>query len=316
MFKRKFWLSGLFGSLVIPCPAQDVPGSNMVNMVLVPAGPFTMGSDLTDQSAVAKDFGLKKPLYMDEHPKHTVTLPAYWIDKFEVTNAEYLRFVIATNGWVPVTWEQTGYLLAPHLLAKADSELLRRIAIETFKIESNVEDLDKDALISTINSKRQSMDPLPVTGVTWKNANDYCHWLGKRLPTEAQWEKAARGVDQREYPWGVNWDETKLNAGGGEKWEYGVAPVGSYPAGESPFKAHDLAGNVMEWVHDWYAPYPGSNYQSENFGKRFRVARGGGWGGTGHYAVSHFYRNGFRFFLDPEAAFSDLGFRCVASEQG
>lgn len=289
--------------------AVSPPSSDMVP---IPAGRFIMGSDQVDRGSVTKDYGLKKPLYKDEHPAHEVDLPGFWIDKFEVTNEAYLRFVAGTNYWIPQTWEQTGYLLTPNILSKADIQTLRRMAVEMFKLEQDL-GMDKDRLISAIDTQRHTMDRLPVTGVTWQNATDYCQWLGKRLPNEAEWEKAARGNDRREYPWGESWDASRLNAGGGEKWEQGVAPVGSYPAGASSFGVQDLAGNVMEWVADSYIAYPGGDYQSVDFGDRFKVVRGGGWGGIGHYAVSHFYRTAFRFFLAPESAYSDLGFRCATT---
>jgi len=283
------------------------------DMVAVPGGPFVMGSKLKDDEGKAQEFGSTKPWYQDETPQRTVTLPEFWIDKFEVTNSQFRNFVITNNYWIPVGWKESGYLLSREVLSYADLPTLRRLAANMFKLDMEVDKMEYEPLLDAVVKHQQQFDNLPVTGVTWPQARDYCQAQGKRLPTEAEWEKAARGDKGNEYPWGNPWDETRLNAGSGEGWEHGVAPVGSYPQGVSPYGVQDVAGNVMEWVDDWYGPYPGSKYKSDDYGEKMKVVRGGGWGGMGHYVISHFYRTAYRFPLKPEYTFVDLGFRCAQS---
>lgn len=282
-------------------------------MILIPAGPFVMGSNLKDSDGKAHEFGSSKPWYLDESPQRSVTVPEFWIDKFEVTNSQFRDFVVANNYWIPQGWKESGYLLSRDVLSFADLPTLRRLATTTFKLELDVNQMEYEPLLGTLAAHQAKFDNLPVTGVTWRQAHDYCKNQGKRLPTEIEWEKAARGSRGNEYPWGNQWDQSRLNDGSGEGWPHGVAPVGSYPKGASPYGVQDMAGNVMEWVDDWYQPYPGSQHKSDDFGEKMKVVRGGGWGGMGHYVISHFYRTAYRFNLKPEFTFIDLGFRCAQS---
>jgi formylglycine-generating enzyme required for sulfatase activity len=234
-------------------------------MVLIPAGPFVMGSDKEDTEGRAQEFGAMKPWYLDEHPRQVVNLPSYFIDRTEVTNGQYLLYLRATGAPVPKGW-------------------------------------------GSANTAPEARDR-PVTGVNWFEADRFCRWLGKRLPTEAEWEKAARGPDGREFPWGDTFDPQKGNTGATRLGS--VMPVGHFPEGASPYGVLDMVGNVWEWTDSWYRAYPGATYHSDDFGETYKVIRGGGWGGVGHYTLEQFYRAAYRFYIDPSIGFNDAGFRCA-----
>lgn len=219
-------------------------------MVLIPAGEFEMGSNDGED---------------DEKPVHTVYLDAFYMDKYEVTNALYKKFMDATGYKAPAYW----------------------------------------------NDKRFNDPQHPVVGVSWKDANEYCKWAGKRLPTEAEWEKAARGgLVGKKYPWGDTLTHNDANySGKGDKdiWKY-TSSVGSFPP--NGYGLYDMAGNVYEWCADWYgsnyyASSPKSNPAGQSSGL-VRVLRGGSWSHLNDSNLRTAYRN----YYDPTYVYNYLGFRC------
>ena len=205
----------------------------------------------------------------EDAPAHPVDLQAFEIDQFEVTNADFDVFVRAT-----------GY----------------------------VTDAERTEKKGWRDSFGEGQENHPVVRVTWNDAVAYCTWLDKRLPSEAEWEKAARGTEGYRYPWGNEWDAAKANTkASGLR---GTVAVGSFGAGASPYGVEDLAGNVWEWTADWYQAYPGNTTFDAYYGEQCRVTRGGGWFDAEPQVVT-FNRN----CADPDrTAIDELGFRCARSK--
>jgi len=265
-------------ALLGACTASPGPTSHRTTdgaeMMLVPAGEFLMGS--TDADPKAGD---------DEMPQHLIYLDAFWIDRTEVTNARDVQFLNS---------------LEEHAGACAGQDCA----------ETQVEDkyshiLWQDGRYVVENG----FEDHPATQVSWYGAQAYCTWAGASLPTEAEWEKGARGVGGRLFPWGNEAPDC-------EKAQYGgcggaTVPVGSRHAGASPYGVLDMAGNVWEWVADWYDPAyydasPARNPQGPDSGAR-RVFRGGSWG-----YLPTFIRTGDRARNRPTYAGFNAGFRCAA----
>lgn len=307
-----FIISAIFLCMTATTQAAKLPP----NMVQIPAGEYVVGSNKTDDKNQQKEFGFIEPLFVDEHPLHTVKTPAFLIDKYEVTNAQFKKFVLATNHPAPTVWVQNGYNVSEKRLAAFKLDFLRRVASEYFLLDMDTTTMSHKQLLKELLKIQRAQDNLPVMSVTWSDAQKYCTWLKKRLPTENEWEIAARGKQGYEYPWGNVFDIKKTNGGqandklADRNQDNPIAPVGSYPQDKSPFGVMDMAGNVSEWVDDWYQPYAGSTYRSKYYGTTEKVIRGSS-ASVGHYALAMFFRTALRAHMAPDKVSEDLGFRCA-----
>jgi formylglycine-generating enzyme required for sulfatase activity len=302
-------------SIFTACGKSEAPATLSgaaltVPMTLIPAGEFIRGSDAVDKDGLQQRYGFAAPLFVDEHPRHRQHLPAFSIDIYEVTNVQYKAFVAATQRAAPEQWRDSGYGYTAAELNAKDADALRALGAEVFRLDMDTRAMDRPALIAAMLEQQKQQDNYPAGGMTWFDAYAFCVWRGARLPTEAEWEKAARGPDGREFPWGNDWDPKLAGTGDDVGEEEGFSPVGSFPQSASPYGVHDMAGNVWEWVSDWYDAYPNADYTSKEYGKKNKVIRGGS-GGMGHYSISYFYRGATRQHAEPEMQSEDVGFRCA-----
>lgn len=242
--------------------AIEIPGG----MVVVPAGSFLMGSDpQKDRAAGPQEF-----------PQRRVHLDTFWIDRYEVSNVDYLRFVLGTGADWPKFWRETPF--------------------------------------------PEKVSLHPVINVSWYEADAYCQWAGKRLPSEAEWEKAARGEQAPIFPWGdepAGWIKSNIAHSGSKRgFKYPpLANVTRYDKGVSPYGVYQMAGNVSEWVSDWFDPEyyrrgVDVNPQGPDTGE-MKVFRGGSWNEDPEVA-----RSAGRNAGPPDRRSYLTGFRCAQSDGG
>ena len=275
-------------------PTQVSPKDGMM-LMFVPEGEFKMGLD-TGKS--------------EEKPAHTVYLDAFWIDRTDVTNSQFKRFV--NDSAYQTEAEKAG----------SSTMYIYDVRAKDWEPRDGANWLHPQGPSSGL----AGLENHPVVHVSWYDAAAYCDWAGRRLPTEAEWEKAARGTDGRAYPWGnqkpggkllnfadkninLDWAENSINDG----YRYS-SPVGNYPAGASPYGALDMAGNVYQWVADWYSE---TYYQSKSTWRnptgpdsgQERVLRGDSWA-----SFIDNVRSSSRDRRDPATTYDNIGFRCATSQ--
>jgi serine/threonine protein kinase len=286
-------------SVIQETETSNISPINGAEMVFIPAGEFLRGAS-PDDIARLRDICPNCPLEQlgDAQPRKTIYLDAFQIDKTEVTNTQFSRFV-----------DETGYRTTAE--GTGNYSYMQDIGLRDFVYVSDADWLHPQGGVSSIIGQ----DERAVTQVSWQDAYAYCEWAGKRLPTEAEWEKAARGDDGRIFPWGNNPpDADFLN------FDFSpgtIVSVGRYPDGASPYGVLDMSGNVWEWVadyytEDYYGDAPDANPQGPSNGEG-RVMRGGSWASEYNpylLFVTTFYRLWNYDYISSDV----LGFRCASSQ--
>ena len=299
------------------------------NMVFIKGGTFLMGGDNNQANK-------------DEYPKHNVTLSGFWMDITEVTNAQFAEFVKATNYITTaennIDWSALKKQLPPNTPKPSDENL--QPASLVFITQNNDSDYWWKMVASAnwkhpsgLNSDIIGKDNYPVVQVSWYDAQAYCNWAKKRLPTEAEWEFAARGnLKNKIYSWGnesVNIGKPKANSWQGNFPETNLltdeffksSPVKSFPA--NGYGLYDMAGNIWEWCHDWYdytyyssvikgitnPKGPDKGYDPDDIYAQKNCIRGGSFLCNDSYCSG--YRNARRMKETPDTSMEHIGFRCV-----
>jgi formylglycine-generating enzyme required for sulfatase activity len=273
-----------------------LPGGGVMRMRYVPAGAFAMGNTgQGDDATLGGD---------EERPQHNVTLSGYWIGKCEVTRGQYRQFMKAGGYTKQSYWSPEGWTWLQDA-GRAEPA-----------------DWAVDAEWANPPGPFKQTDDHPVIGINYFEAQAFCRWAGLRLPSEAEWEKAARWDGQHSliYPWGDEWDAQRCNNAQDALFPGGQsAPIARYPQGASACGALDMAGNVWEWVQDWfgaeyYLTSPGTNPQGPP-ASDLRGIRGGSWFGSNWVGPGEDdrLRSAQRAGFDPYNTSGAIGFRCAVT---
>ena len=306
------------------------------NMVKIDGGTFWMGADAGNKMAMPNGFN-------DESPQHEVELGSFWMDKYEVTNKEYSMFVEATNyityseqkpkveDWPGAIPEKL--VPASIVFKQPEGKVDIRNYYNWWEYKSGANWQHPEGPESDISERENH----PVVHVIYDDAVNYCEWKSKEMPTEAQWEYAARGgLDKKIYTWGDQPDHIKKKMMNSYQGDFpyenentdgymATSPVGSFPA--NGYGLHDMAGNLWEWVSDWYHPRyyevspkenPTGVKKEESVdpvepGVAKRVVKGGSFLCSEKYCTG--YRPSARMATDPRSSSNHTGFRCVLNEK-
>lgn len=262
--KLKYWLGAIIAlyAVVVACTQESGKAKLGMTMIEIPAGEFTMGAgDLIQR----------------------ISLPTYFVDKTEVTNEEFEKFILAGGYEKKKYWTEAGWEFIK------DNNILHHKGLSQGSF---------------------SAPNLPVTGISWYEADAFCRWAGKRLPTEEEWEKAARGTDGRTYPWGNRMDFSRLAYQSSNV--HRTLPVGSFPKGASPYGALDMAGNVWEWTASAYkgADYKYAILNAKNAPRqdKLMIIKGGAWGSNRNQ-----FECSYQYYERKDVTQFHIGFRCVSN---
>ncbi|CAG1065382.1 gamma-glutamyl hercynylcysteine S-oxide synthase [uncultured bacterium] len=212
------------------------------------------------------------------------------------------EFIMGADDWWPKS--------QPRHTERLEDFFLDKYEVTNTRYKSFVDATGRPAPTHWAGGKiPQGKENHPVVYVTWQDADAFCKWEGKRLPTEIEWEKAARGPEGSTFPWGDKFDKNKGNTP-----QYGnedTMPVGSFENGKSYYGIYDMAGNAFEWTGNWFKPYPGNSHPDENYGEKYKVLKGGSWYDCTYYKCGISAPAFNRIFFHPMTKNNNFGFRCA-----